>query len=278
MKNINQRVFTTGEFAKMHHINSRTLHYYDNIGLFSPAFKGCNGYRYYTLSQSPNLEMVLAMRELGMSIEEITSYLTNRSPDTFQYILQTKSAEIDDKIQNLIKLKQLLNKKKNQIVFSEHVKLDQIELITMPQEHILLSSKVKNAYDDVDLDVLTEHMRSIKEARLFNHIYGAMISVEKILKRNLEIYDYYYSIVDYKKDNRSIFVKPAGTYIRYFSKGNWDQLPSVYESILSFTDEKGLKLTGYAYEEGINEMTISNQKEYITKISIRCEEASCCKG
>lgn len=36
---------TTAQFAKLHGVNKRTLHYYDDIGLFSPRAKGENGYR-----------------------------------------------------------------------------------------------------------------------------------------------------------------------------------------------------------------------------------------
>ncbi len=31
------KLLTTAEFAKLHEVNKRTLHYYDSIGLFSPA-------------------------------------------------------------------------------------------------------------------------------------------------------------------------------------------------------------------------------------------------
>ena len=51
-------LFTTGQFARLHHLNKRTLHYYDEIGLFSPAFKGENDYRYYTWQQSADLEQM----------------------------------------------------------------------------------------------------------------------------------------------------------------------------------------------------------------------------
>ena len=44
--------YTTAQFAKLHGINKRTLHYYDDIGLFSPKHKVDNQYRYYTESQS----------------------------------------------------------------------------------------------------------------------------------------------------------------------------------------------------------------------------------
>lgn len=35
---------TTSQFAKLHEVNKRTLHYYDSIGLFSPIEKGENNY------------------------------------------------------------------------------------------------------------------------------------------------------------------------------------------------------------------------------------------
>ena len=43
---------TTAQFAKLHEVNKRTLHYYDEIGLFSPREKGENGYRYYDLHKA----------------------------------------------------------------------------------------------------------------------------------------------------------------------------------------------------------------------------------
>ncbi|WP_286312032.1 MerR family transcriptional regulator [Romboutsia ilealis] len=73
--------FTAGEFAKLHHINKRTLHYYDSVGIFSPKHKGENGYRYYTYSQSIDLENILALRELNMSIEEIQNYISKYSKE-----------------------------------------------------------------------------------------------------------------------------------------------------------------------------------------------------
>ena len=49
---------TTSRFSKLHHLNKRTLHYYDDIGLFSPRYKGKNQYRYYDYAQSVDLEYI----------------------------------------------------------------------------------------------------------------------------------------------------------------------------------------------------------------------------
>lgn len=59
---------TIAQFAKLHNVNKRTLHYYDHIGLFSPAYKGENGYRYYDYSQSIDFEFNLNNRSFLCTI------------------------------------------------------------------------------------------------------------------------------------------------------------------------------------------------------------------
>ena len=87
----NSILFTAGQFARLHHLNKRTLHYYDDIGLFSPAYKGRNGYRYYTYQQSGELESILALRELNMSIGEIKEYLNRPTAQRFIELSEKKS-------------------------------------------------------------------------------------------------------------------------------------------------------------------------------------------
>ena len=90
--------FTTGQFARMHRINPRTLHYYDTAGIFSPAEKGENGYRYYTAAQSATLELLLTLRELGMPLEEVGRYLKKRSLPALQTLLRRQEREIETSI------------------------------------------------------------------------------------------------------------------------------------------------------------------------------------
>ena len=47
MEKKSELYFTTGEFARILGVRKHTLFHYDEIGLFSPALKEENGYRYY---------------------------------------------------------------------------------------------------------------------------------------------------------------------------------------------------------------------------------------
>lgn len=110
---------TTSQFAKLHEVNKRTLHYYDEIGLFRPLTKAENGYRYYDISQSIDFEYIRMLKELNMSIEEIETYRRNPTSVNFLKIVQQKEKEINKQIQKLKEIKTIIQNKKKQVIFCE---------------------------------------------------------------------------------------------------------------------------------------------------------------
>ena len=71
MEKKSELYFTTGEFARILGVRKHTLFHYDEIGLFSPALKEENGYRYYFVWQMDMFEVIRALQKLGMSLGEI---------------------------------------------------------------------------------------------------------------------------------------------------------------------------------------------------------------
>ena len=66
------KLFTIGQFAALHGINKKTLMWYDEIGLFKPAFiHEENGYRLYSYYQSTELEVILLLRHRHFQISNI---------------------------------------------------------------------------------------------------------------------------------------------------------------------------------------------------------------
>lgn len=104
---------TTAQFAKLHEVNKRTLHYYDEIGLFRPLTKAENGYRYYDISQSIDFEYIRMLKELNMSIEEIETYRKKPTPANFLKIVNEK--EIDKQIQKLKDIKTVMQRKRKSL-------------------------------------------------------------------------------------------------------------------------------------------------------------------
>ena len=128
---------TTAQFAKLHNVNRRTLHYYDKIGLFSPNNKGENNYRYYDALQSIDFESILMFKKLNMSIQEIKKYLEKPNQKDFIVIIDKKSSEIEEEIKKLEGIQNLLHDKKEQLLLSEKKENKAIQIIKCEQEELL---------------------------------------------------------------------------------------------------------------------------------------------
>ncbi len=61
-----------GEFSRISQVPVKTLRYYEELGLISPArVDAFTSYRYYRVEQLPRLNRILALKDLGFSLEEI---------------------------------------------------------------------------------------------------------------------------------------------------------------------------------------------------------------
>src|SRR5579859_4323603 len=64
-------MFSIGEFARLGGVSVRTLRHYDEIGLLPPATVDPDtGYRGYTARQLTQLNRILALKELGLSLTQ----------------------------------------------------------------------------------------------------------------------------------------------------------------------------------------------------------------
>lgn len=66
-----ERLYTTGEFAKMAGVTIRTIRYYDTKGILKPSHHNDAGHRLYTDKDFTKLKKILALKYLGLSLEEV---------------------------------------------------------------------------------------------------------------------------------------------------------------------------------------------------------------
>lgn len=90
-----------GDFSKLAHVTVKTLHHYDELGLLRPArIDRFNGYRYYTLEQLPRLNRILALKDLGFSLEQVAQLVDeNLSVAEMRGMLRMKQLELAEKLQ-----------------------------------------------------------------------------------------------------------------------------------------------------------------------------------
>jgi DNA-binding transcriptional MerR regulator len=94
-------MFRIGEFSKIAQVPGSLLRYYDQIGLLKPAhIDQGTGYRFYSAKQLPRLHRILALKELGLTLEQITRLVEEEiSAAEIRGMLTLKKAQVEQTLQ-----------------------------------------------------------------------------------------------------------------------------------------------------------------------------------
>lgn len=89
-----------GEFSRLSQVTVKTLHHYDELGLIKPShIDPVNNYRFYEVEQLPRIHRIIALKELGLSLEQISTMLDEEMPtDQIRGMLRLKQAEIQQEM------------------------------------------------------------------------------------------------------------------------------------------------------------------------------------
>lgn len=93
-------MYRIGEFSKICQVPVSALRYYGDLGLLVPdTIDSETGYRYYVVSQLRRLNRILALKDLGLSLEEVASILNEElSAAELRGMLRLKRAEISQAV------------------------------------------------------------------------------------------------------------------------------------------------------------------------------------
>ena len=94
-------MFRIGDFSRLSQVSVKALRFYHEKGLLKPTFVDrATGYRYYSASLLPRLNRILAFKELGLSLEEISRLLEGNVPvDRVRESLQWRRVELTRRIE-----------------------------------------------------------------------------------------------------------------------------------------------------------------------------------
>ncbi|MCK4450116.1 MAG: MerR family transcriptional regulator, partial [Anaerolineae bacterium] len=94
-------MFKIGDFSRISQVSVKTLRYYDEIGLLKPAHVDrFIGYRYYSVDQLGRLHRILALKGLGLSLEQVTRLLDDHlTSEQIRGMLRMKRAEMQQRVE-----------------------------------------------------------------------------------------------------------------------------------------------------------------------------------
>ena len=130
--------YTVGALAKASGLTVRTLHHWDAIGLLSPGSRGGNGYRRYGEREVARLYRILALRRLGLSLDEIAAALEREGPE-LEAAVRAHLARVEDQLATQTALRDRLVRVLDAIgdgaAPSADQLIDTIEVMTMQEQY-----------------------------------------------------------------------------------------------------------------------------------------------
>ena len=96
-------VYTVKQLAVLAGVSTRTLHYYDEIGLLCPSAHGANGYRYYGEEAVLRLQQILFFKELDLSLKDIRTIMDRPDFDV-QHALRAHKTALEERRKRLSQL------------------------------------------------------------------------------------------------------------------------------------------------------------------------------
>ena len=123
-----------GDFSKLTRVSVKTLRFYDEMGLLVPVeVDPLTGYRSYAVDQLPRLHRILALKDLGFSLDEIGQLLReDLSTEQLRGMLRLRRAEIRQHVQD-----------ETERLGRVEAQLSQIEQETMMSNYDVILKKVE---------------------------------------------------------------------------------------------------------------------------------------
>lgn len=271
MKNSKNTHIKASDFAKLCGTNRRTLLHYDAIGLFSPAGREENGYRYYREDQYDVFLVITALKELGMPLEEIKSYLEGRNPQSLLALLQAQQAKVRLELERLERIETIIATKKGLLELGAKVQCNKVIFEAMPEEQLVLSEPIFSSDPQKTAPALYAHLAQCQDKHLnIGYPFGAMLAQESLLRGAFDEYAYYFTKTDCAGP---YFHKPAGLYATIYWKGDYLKSAQAFEMLLAEIQKAAMQICGFGYKEGIiDEIAQRDKSCYITKISIPVQQ------
>ncbi|MDD3797292.1 MAG: MerR family transcriptional regulator [Lachnospiraceae bacterium] len=144
-------MYTIGEFSKIGSVSTKTLRYYDEIGLLHPAHVDENNrYRYYTEEQVDEILYISELKQFDLRLEQIKAVMEQNEKSLLEHFLTERIRQINDQVQDSIRLRQCIEKKIQEIQSGEISMEKNAELLVEAKEFQPVWAMSKKAVIKID--------------------------------------------------------------------------------------------------------------------------------
>ncbi len=156
--------YTILKLSKIANVSTRTLRYYDEIGLLKPVRISSSGYRIYGKAEVDKLQQILFYRELGVPLENISEIVNAKTFDPktalrrhYEQLLKRRE-QLDLLIQNVEKT---IQSTQGRIEMSDKEKFEGFKQKMIDENEAKYGKEVREKYGDDTVNKSNEKLKNM---------------------------------------------------------------------------------------------------------------------
>ncbi|MDA3846867.1 MAG: MerR family transcriptional regulator [Vallitaleaceae bacterium] len=268
-------MFQIGLFSKMNQITTKTLRHYDDLRLLKPAFvDDFTGYRYYTSEQLPRLHMIIALKQMGISLAHIGQLVdeSGKIPSVIELFLELGEKELRASLEENKKQLDLIQNYQKRIRGDHMLNYNPI-IKSLPEVIVASMETVVPSYDTY-FDIVPkmgDEMRKQGAVCAMPEYCFTIYHDGEYRESDIHV-EVCESVVDYCEDSEMVtykLVHKVCEAVCILHKGPYETLVDAYGFIFKWIEQNGYQVAGQlreSYIDGIWNMDSKN--DWLTEIQV----------
>lgn len=265
-------MYSIGEFSKIGSVSTKTLRYYDEIGLLHPAYVDEeNRYRYYSEEQVDQILLIAELKTYDLRLEQIKAIMEKQETSLLEHFLRKRIEQLNNQIEENIRLKQILESKVHEIRLGGSLMEQRMELMVETKEFAPVWVMSKTA--TIDIKQFGNVVSSVFEAIFHNGLQPAGPVMTFYLDRefqpehaNIEVCVPVISAGTIEGIEGVKLLSPGFcatcTYVGAYSK-----MGVAYASVLKWIEENGYQIAYAPFDVYMNNpQQVKNPEELVTQV------------
>ncbi|MBC2322281.1 MerR family transcriptional regulator [Listeria booriae] len=161
--------YTVQKLAKLAGVSTRTLRYYDEIGILKPARINSSGYRIYGQNEVDRLQQILFYREMNVGLDKIKAILEQPDFDETE-ALKTHRAQLLDKRKQLDELIRNVEKSiahsERRITMTDQEKFEGFKQKMIDENEEKYGTEIREKYGDDKINKSNAKLKGMSEAEV----------------------------------------------------------------------------------------------------------------
>ncbi|MCL2882368.1 MAG: MerR family DNA-binding transcriptional regulator [Coriobacteriia bacterium] len=254
------------EFSQLTGIKQSTLRYFDKLGIFSPAYRGENGYRRYQPFQLIAVSVIDLLHGFGLKTSEVKTFIDHRTPQRMQSLFVEKKEEVEADLERLSRKRDVIETYCDLISKGLSAVPDQLAVRYRPDQAITIGLE-------------NDFSTSPTFDRAFSHFYrmadhydidlrfpvgGLFDSIDTFVEEPGRP-SHFFSVDPQGKDKI-----PGGNYLTGYSVGPYGETHEVEKRMTEYLKKNNLKAVGPVYNIFLlDEISLTNAGDYLLEAFVR---------